>query len=1618
MASLTDKENVFLGKLKTILTSADAAQQAFYTDLYTAVETQMQNGGDSHVSEIFAALQGALDIYRRKADDIMARNRAEAEAAQEELKASKTTKSKAIAGKDEADALVALLNNAITPQKVQEIVDATVDAELTTIPQTSFSLDATVNAHLITDVHKDVSKKQVTGHGTNITEPVHGQGKLKKPFANGKNIHGGHTTFVVRPDMFKNDQVEYDTVDMIAEAWIKKNPNVKELPALTVVDSKGTHEFAAVPLGKNKLNAVRLWIQRANALPRVDGKYCDATHFDNPRIFPGQELALPPGSNDLSPRQIYLKCTTCEVKTNQQEIDVHGGPTVAVTPKSPPPPPEVPPVVVPPKEWTPHEYFRQSSQATDGPIYRPGSMDHALLTLARSGLDETFSKGYFAIRNVTPRMSVKGEKGSGQGIGEDSYLIEGDAPFGNRRSRRDNDYAIRNSHTTGGESWGQRFMTGPRGRVYFPADAEVITQGEELGGYSRYDGQRVEKAHGGHIRMPLFNKVSIRWHNNLGLPYGRSKDIPARQEVLEAETRRWGLSQVDAVLPNVNFIGGDNKFVDVQARISGPFESPDRVYAYMHLLNAQEAFCASMRRMDECDSPADKQRCAETALQAYRDFQENMLVSRADVMRIPMEESGKAIRNYMTSQGVDVAAIDTKLPSLPHLSVVDMPQEQLEQQQDYHKKQDTRYRDIKPGETNVAYSASEEYAYVNQNYFEQECAKGHAVEAHSEREVSDQTRQAFELILKKKESVRSVTNFIATNRNMQIEFGQLLHDMYNHPDNYGLNSQEEASQLIDQLIGDNEAAREQITNQGKTHGGALGIFGTRKLAGYDDPRHMTNPKVLGQAIGANINTNTAVVAEILDRATNTEFGRNNQGGTDGRRFGRAMLHAYGADHSNFEEGELPNGYKNLAATLDPSDEPIVRKAVLDVSVAVEKGAAGRSENAVQKLDNTFADEQHKAQQGDVDLNRTFERTMGGADAHREGLDQIAVKGVVDHQMLVREAIVATGLRHPQFFKELASEVKEMKGTTLNTGIFFNHYGFISRKLRKAGKAADKYEETGNEHQFEKAIRKTVRIFEKLDTKAAQGKDKGAVIGNGMEVVVDMIGNNPELSRMFIETVGNNEELRNAFLKSVWSEGIMKTDGTRPTNHGRRSPEKGRTYPDPNDDHYYDPQFLHDRQTGGRRKKYDVDRGVLHNIVDQDNVLSDGKLDPAQQAAATMLGIKGATANNILGTNPVVYTGTEGQSSGRSSHASGAREEGYNVRSDDYGHGRRRKHKWTDERGNTYVVKNVPQGGSFNAHGSVQEHDVHIDGNGRRVNVNSEATLNASDVRIHGDNNKAKLKLDGNLNLSDIQVDGYGNKVKVKTNDHGMEGGSATRVDNGPTRVTVVDGQIVAVTDKMAKAQAQASAVKMPHVVMAQDGSQLIKDPVICRDAIPANTVNGDYVVKSLEGWLNMTGANKKFPEGTSMTDVAKIMIERQLVVVTEDQVNKTFQVTMKSDVIEAVAGKVNETATGGSVNQTGVTKDNEVDKSKAAELMMASGLIEVYRNPKNMVPVTKSTSVDATLATAQMIGEVDGKNRLSIIAAAALLGFIKIPVPTPGTPVTPPPPPVVPCVGCAPMPLP
>ncbi len=1172
MGTPTQNETNFLTQLRTILTSDDATQQTIYDLMYDAAEAKVaETDGESTAAEIAEALQAGIDQYKEQMRKVVDLNRAEANRQNALLKKAEGNEAKSrtvpISGREELEGMGNALTSAVTAEKLQAVLNATTQAGLPVGDAATFSLDVKFDAQIIEKVGAEQTVRDRKIMSGKIAESRTIDAQV--PFKKGGRIKGEFDKFVVRGDIDADDAIKtYDTLDgWVDEVYAK---NGRSLPALTI----GGKTYPAIEDASR--SDIKRWIIRANDLKPMTGKDCNGKRF-TAILFPeGHELAIPPVEG-FAPPQNYFHCKTCEV--NVQPLDfkpvslgdvvIAGKPQAIIAPVAD----EFLAASAPaPKTREHQERFHHASQSTDGETYRVGSHDHALMALARSGLDPRFTEEYYAIHNIVARKRIKRQKDEGQ-IGENSFGDEGKGFAENRESTKNNKHAKRDADT-GDKGFIGESITGGATVVYFPGDAEVITSGADIGGFKRYDGLRSNFAFSKEFAMEIAGRQIVMPLGGSDLPAGYSIGNPSHQEKFYSMTTRWGLGQVKTALAAVNFDGYDNLFRNQNARETGPQETEDRIYDYMHVLNAQKNLVEGLAEVDNAKTLEGKQAAAERALIAYRDFKENTFIVRVDSLKEPLKQSEAGMRAYLASQGVDVAAIDTKLSTAPRTAVVDMPQEQLEKLQAYHRQEDKRFHDIKPGQTNIAYTMTEQYAYHNQSYFEHEVAEERAVE-RSEAEVSAQTWGAWKTILGNDEALAASQKFIAQNHDAQVEISNLLHDIHRNPHLYGFkNAKEAKEQLLDKIVPrDNEAARDEMLKKGRT---------SPILAFGDERFHNQNPQILAELVA---NADPEVFRDLITRGVSTDLGFDRKGRTDGRPFGRALLHAYGAEMDAPVQNAFGTHYNALAEALgkDGADEIRVREAVRDASAYVEAGATGRSVNAVQYLDNRLQDEQIKANEtGVVDANKTYSTLFVSEAARKAGADKIAVLGLSAHAPLARDAILATILNNPEALKRLNDpkvrqviddeiekiekaelSLKDVKHTSSK-----NEYGDLKRTLNRTARLAAKYQRSGDADDLEKTARKFGMFFTEAEAHA-EG-NTGALHMNAWNVMIKAIGSDAAMSAAVVETIGNDAELRDAFIKTT-RDGLIATDGTRVTNQGKRG--TGRQFADTSADEAYSSRFF-------------------------------------------------------------------------------------------------------------------------------------------------------------------------------------------------------------------------------------------------------------------------------------------------------------------------------------------------------------------------------------------------------------------------------------------------------------
>ena len=830
------------------------------------------------------------------------------------------------------------------------------------------------------------------------------------------------------------------------------------------------------------------------------------------------------------------------------------------------------------KVENPTEYARQSTPS-DGKTWPVGSERWALELYARSGVNPEFTKKYYALTGVAARQPVIGAGDSGQTYG---FEKEGPNVLGeNPESAKDDNTAQKGRYSTGGDGLVQEMINGPRQRGNVNGEIEKILPD---GTMVRRDHMNIQFAHGGNPAFTLGITIPVPFLSEV--PVGALATAPNSQVVLPAETKRWGITQAVHVMSRLNEAGYDGIFRDEQSKITNPLETPDRIVAAMFRENASKEFVTAMRDVDKQTDPAQKEAAAERALVAWRDYSDNKLIRRVDSMKEPLEQGRQGILRHFHELGMDenaIARIQDQAAKAPRLDVKDMPQELLEQQQDYKALKDDRYKGIAPGTTNAAYAAGKAYAYGNPNLFEQEMSLGRFNDL-SEPDMIMKARGAMGVIFSSPESVRQVGKDLQVagpdHRGLRQQAGMLLEKMRKSPENFIPKDSKDREadiqkvrDLTDQLLAGDKNATKQVDRDG----------GTTPLPfiGADGPYKMTDPEVL-RVVGASIERNPELGARLFDWGSDPTRGVDSKGRSDGRRFTIGVLREYGAEMlpDNGKEGDAPPAYSRLAATIkDPQDKATLHDAVLDAVAYGETGQRGLKTKGVQRLDNQY-DAAERARRGQVivndknldstvadlkkdatgdavtvfntgafdatvvadaarkgDMQTAFNEMFLSPEARAAGSDQVLIKGLKSHPAWGRDAILLTILREPNSLNDGINELHNLQKSDAG------RYGELAHMLERTRDAAEKFRETGDTKYRDRAVQSYGAYFS--DMAAHDGDRQGRQRMNAWEGFLDAVGSSKNATPWVLDTVSHDAALRDSALAGV-PDAIAATDGTQHT----------------------------------------------------------------------------------------------------------------------------------------------------------------------------------------------------------------------------------------------------------------------------------------------------------------------------------------------------------------------------------------------------------------------------------------------------------------------------------------
>ena len=926
-------------------------------------------------------------------------------------------------------------------------------------------------------------------------------------------------------------------------------------------------------------------IIQLNGFTDVHGEDCVGNPLKHPNIVRGEVVKIPVVSQELV-NMNWAGCVLCGDIPPLKPLEA-APPPVQLAPPPPPPPPA--PIVTQVREEMPHEYFRQDAPSQNPRAWPVGSTMNALELAARTGLlnkdkdgVSKFSAEYYALKNVAARHSAVAEKDSGEmGSNVDGNITgdfqqPGDHMLGEDSESRKDDASRDIDHTTGEGGLIGKEITGPRQHGFVTGHIEKV--GED-GTLYRDEHMPLEFAHGGNYAYDALG-AQIHVGNMLGLPVGVLDIAPDKQTVLDSETQRWGLAQPNAVQAKVNEAGFNNLFRDQQTTLSGPLESPDRIYAYTFGMNAKQEFLNGMRAMDAAKTPQDKQAAAVHALNAYRDLQDNFMVKRVDSYRIPMQKDLDAVRNYMQTQGIDLTAADAAVSTAPRLLPHDMDVEDLRKMQDYHGLKDSRYEGIgRDPNITKAYAAALQYVYRPMNSFEAYVARGGENAAGlPAAEKTAAMRGAIETLMAGKDTNRAVADAMNSNPNLGIQVISAVHDMPRNYAAYGFKSQDDAQAYVDSLTRGDKTAQKQLDRNGDTT--------PLPVLGQDDRFADDEPKAVVPVIAKTFAENPAVFHEFLDRISNPAYHTQKNGKSDDVPYATGFLGAYGAERPQAGAAEAAdtqnytNLYTSLGLTKGSDGEKALFKAVTKAAISRENGAGGLSMQAKQDLDNRMTHAQQVKEgavvvTSDADIQKIKDSGQGGTvqivrgDARDQGIaaavtsndvhglynqlldsdgarvtgsQRASVAGLAEHPGLARDAVVLAILRDPNAFDGVIKELEDM-----DESVQGDKYGDLADALRSAKNHAKKYQKKGDQKDLDNAVRAIGGFFANMETNSSNSG--GAWRFNAWNVMLNAAAQDQHASTAIVEAVGSDAQMRAAAIKFIPSL-VAADDGVRPQNEGK------------------------------------------------------------------------------------------------------------------------------------------------------------------------------------------------------------------------------------------------------------------------------------------------------------------------------------------------------------------------------------------------------------------------------------------------------------------------------------
>lgn len=924
-------------------------------------------------------------------------------------------------------------------------------------------------------------------------------------------------------------------------------------------------------------------------------------------LVPGKVLNVPEGFHFTELKR-EIAC--------RPVADIPHIPTPTFEPIQPPPPPAAEISYV-----GPQERLRRSDHAPDGKFVQPGTTHWALERYADSGVNPQFTQAYYGAMDVAARIPTIFAKHTGQVGGNQRDALDSDfkkegrdrLPFGeSRESKRDDDKARADSldggrqrmfstgyHTftvVAGEA-GQKFVehTQTKERIALSEFVKDEKTGQvimpesaiPLGTVVRLD-KGVRDVDFG-IAHDSGDLIGILAGKTIPTPYvAILTGEPSRHMPFDAELTRWGIGQTHVVLSHEDFEGNKTAFRDTQAKVSSPIETSDRLEARLLSDNARRAFTESMRGFDAEQDPAKRTQLATTAMTAFRDMGDNKLIVRVDAKREQMRANEEGLYNYLSQNGVDVAAVRSAVATAPRLTVRSMDAELREKLHDYYP-DSRRYAGVTAGEgfKPEIMDHLNTSVYTQQNYAEAHIAKGFGQEL-SEDGMIAASGKAWASITANEGAVRAIGASMATNTELATAFGETLADMKRNPKQYGFENEKEAQGYILQFAGADNKHHGDLRDvkdgsKPRTAGQELIADGDtfNVVIGRDERHNMQNPLVFGQAASGVIQSNPALFADAVRRMTDRSLTGEK---SDGRNGGIGMLYALASERST-KANEFGPTYQAIAAA-GIADEAAVRQTIVDAGVYGTRGASGATVNGFQRLDNLYVAAQYGALGGNrgvateaeitsgsaktkadaiggavqlfntgaFDGSQAFEAAKAGNNARlfnalfdtdealKTGSAGLAVQALETRPVLGRDAVLATLVRDPHALDAAISRLHSKEGSQGN-----ERYGSLARALEGTRNHAEKFQQSGSEKHLAAAGERLGDFFKDMERNA--NRNGGAWRDNAWSALITASANDATATKALLTTIASDEVMRDAVIVGT-PDALVAADSTKGTNRGK------------------------------------------------------------------------------------------------------------------------------------------------------------------------------------------------------------------------------------------------------------------------------------------------------------------------------------------------------------------------------------------------------------------------------------------------------------------------------------